>query len=101
MTQYTPRVIDEDDIPPAPSNFVEDLIATVSEPTETTPSNPKDMYRHLLAKAQTRAQVASENAYEACDWFALFDRDTADRYRKSARHLYELSEHLETLIEDS
>ena len=107
MAQYEPRVIYEDDIPDVgsykigdgpetqwdklvekpPGNFVEDLISAVTTPTEATPTNPKDMYRHLLQKAQGHAVTASENAYEACDWYALFDKATADRYRKSARHL--------------
>ncbi len=111
MTQSEPHIIDAGDMPEyvghdsATGNnlqgLMEDLIETVSTPTEPTPAGPKATYRHLLAKAQTSALQASEHAYEACDWFALFDKPTADRYRKSARHLYELSEHLTALIEES
>jgi hypothetical protein len=98
MTQTRPIVIDADDIP-EPSNFVEDLLTKFTDPD--TPETPAGMYKHLLNKAHTHAVSASEHAYQACDWFALFDRDTADRYRKSARHLYELSEHLLALMEES
>ena len=99
MTPARPHVIYDNDIPDPPTNLVEDLIATVTTPSE--PDTPKAMHRHLLDKAHKRAVVASENAYDACDWLALLDQTTADRYRKSARHLYELSEHLAVLIEES
>ena len=108
MTQSEPKVIDGGDMPRLadqsarePSNFVADLIETVTTPTDTTPETPEGMYRHLLSKAHAAAVISSEAAYTACDWFALFDKASADRYRKSARSLFDLSEHLLTLIEDS
>ena len=108
MTQSEPRVIDAGDMPDYLPELGDVITAKTNLLTEydvleelKSPSTPKEMHRHLLDKAHKRAVVASENAYDACDWLALLDQTTADRYRKSARHLYELSEHLAVLIEES
>ena len=100
MTQSHPRVIDAGDIPDAPTTL-QRIATAFDEPLKRPPEDPKAMHKHLLEKAQVHALAASDNAYDACDWYGLLDKATADRYRKSARHLYELSEHLTALIEES
>ena len=105
MTQSEPRVIDAGDMPAFTGSdndgsiLVEDM-PTVAELMPTSTATPKQMHRQLLTNAQEHAQQAAEDAYTACDWLSLLDQATADRYRKSARHLYELSEHVAALIEE-
>ena len=107
MTQSEPRVIDAGDMPAFTGSdndrsiLVEDM-PTVAElmPVGPSTATPKEMHRQLLTNAQEHAEHAAEDAYTACDWLALLDQTTADRYRKSARQLYELSEHVAALIEE-
>ena len=114
MTQSEPRVIDADDLPaftgddnpPEPTTFADHVGQQLLEERDrlskrVKPETPKEMQRYLLTEAQEHADIASENAYAACDWLALLDNPLADRYRKSARSLFELSEHLAILIEES
>ncbi len=106
MTQSEPRVIDAGDLPPFTGSDILTDVVTEAGATdqgftvEAFPSTPKGMHRQLLTNAQEHAETAAEDAYSACDWLALLDKATADRYRKSARHLYELSEHVTALIEE-
>ena len=107
--QAEPRLIDAGDMPdverqrynppPYPFQAFSDALDEVDPPTP--PETPKEMHRHLLTEAHDRAVTASENAYEACDWLRLLDPTTADKYRTSATRLFELSEHLAVLLEES
>ena len=102
--QAEPRLIDAGDMPAA--TYGQQALAQAELITDMAsinpaPETPTEMHRHLLDKAHHAAVTASENAYEACDWLRLLDPTTADKYRASATRLFEMSEHLSVLLEES
>ena len=110
MTQSEPKVIDADDMPAFTGSdrglVITDFVTEANADEQgftiqaSSTATPKGMHRQLLTNAQEHAEHAAEDAYTACDWLSLLDAPLSDRYRRSARSLYELSEHVAALLEE-
>lgn len=97
--QSTPRVVFEDDMPLSPSKQGIPVMRPV-EPIVKKP-DPKRTYLELMEVARGHAQAAADAGFAACDWYAIFDRTTADKYRRAAKAMAEFEDHLQTLIEQA